>query len=231
MKAFIGRWWNGGMSKFNNIFLFYWRKDKITSRLGLLVIWEDVSSIRSKCTKQCFLPVCYCEYSDDFTFVKWGRKPTLFLTTFKEIHWHCRAVKEVCDCLSPTFSPSLSSLLFFSPSPASPSPSVCLSLCLSLSILLLSGPQNKDSRESLTYDGEEKEVRVLCHMLLMYDAQSISLSSLLDGCVCEGISSERHLRCLRERERKKDSPFILGMFYYCVDLGDPSYAQCFACVV
>lgn len=44
--------------------------------------------------------------------------------------------------------------------PASSSPAVRLSPPSRTPLPSLPGPQNKDSRESLTYDGEEKEVRV-----------------------------------------------------------------------
>lgn len=112
-----------------------------------------------------------------------------------------------------------------------------LSFCLSVTFLLsLSGPQNKDSRESLPYDGEEKEVREKSfETLLMCDSWSVKLS-WIDWYVCVYIFILRNksVPFVCERIRSPANRiFVPGIFCQgqkSVHLGDPS-STCCVCVI
>lgn len=101
---------------------------------------------------------------------KHQNKLSVFFSGSEKLCWLCTDLWTKHATVSHIFSLLLSSLVFylfiFLPA-ASPSPYVCLSPCLSLSLLscsspfAASGPQNKDSIESLNSDGDEKEVRTV----------------------------------------------------------------------
>lgn len=143
-------------------------------------------------------------YSRVFSFLTKQREMTPALQGCEQSVW-----------LSLTYffpPPSLMSPIFFPPLLPPP---LLLSVCHFL--LSLSGPQNKDSRESLPYDGEEKEVRERPWCV----THSLSICHVIKMCVYVYLEREGSTVCARKITCNWKQGFVC-LFCHRVHLGDPS---------
>lgn len=113
---------------------------------GMMTWWYE---------KMCFFSACIYKIESNLLHCSTHKWVFSFLSKQSEITLALQGCEQSVWLSLTYFFHFFSSPIFFSLS------CLPLSFCLSVtfSSLFFSGPQNKDSRESLPYDGEEKEVR------------------------------------------------------------------------